>query len=260
MQRRRHQLGPALVQLARVLACCGLLAIAGTATTPRPGSAEDGVDIAVVVSLDRSESVDAAEAEAQIKGLIYTLGDQRFLKAVRSGGHQRIALSVVTWSSFGRHEEILPWQIISGADDAQAAAAVLARDFERQRKIVHGTQTDVAMGIEIGATALEHLPWPAEQRVINMVGDGVSNIGRVAFLDRNAAIARGITINALITAQGSAVRVLTEYFRREVIGGPTAFVQLTNGEEDFAQAMLRKMLLEIALLNGETRRRVAQHG
>lgn len=246
----------AAARLRRIVAWCCLVAglVAGLAL---PVAAQGAVDIAVVVSLDRSESIDAGEAEAQIKGLIYTLGDQRFLNAVGSGRHGRIGLSVVTWSSFGRHNEILPWQIIAGADDARQAAAILARDFERERHIVHGTQTDVAMGIEIGAAAMERLPWPAEQRVINMVGDGVSNIGRVAFLDRDAALARGITINALITAQGSAIRVLTEYFRREVIGGPTSFVQLANGEEDFAEAMLRKMLLEIARLNGETRRRVA---
>jgi hypothetical protein len=227
------------------------------ALTPASARASGAVDIAVVVSLDRSESIDGDEAAAQIDGLIYALNHRRFLNAVASGHHRRIALSVVTWSSFGRHDVILPWHTVAGAEDARTVAAVLRQDFGRERTVTHGTQTDVAMGIEVGAAAMERLPWRAEQRVINMVGDGVSNIGRVAFLDRDAALRRGITINALITAQGSAIRVLSDYFRREVIGGPTAFVQLTNGKEDFAEAMLRKMLLEVARLNEHTRRRTA---
>lgn len=215
--------------------------------------AQEPVDIAIVVSLDRSESIDREEAKAQVAGLIHALSHPRFLAAVRSGVNGRIALSVLTWSSFGRSDVILPWMQIAGADSAKAATGILARDFERDLLVQHGTQTDLGFGIELGIERLKDLPWQAEQRVINMVGDGISNIGRIAVVDRDAALAQGITVNALITAQGSAIRVLTNYFRRNVIGGPTAFVQLTNGQDDFADAMLRKMLLEIARLNAVTR-------
>ena len=215
--------------------------------------AAEPVDIAIVVSLDRSESIDRDEASAQISGLIYALSHPRFLAAVQSGVNGRIGLSVVTWSSFGRHDVILPWVRIADAASAADAAEVLAQDFERDIVTMHGTQTDVGFGIEVGVERMRALPWDASQRVINMVGDGISNIGRVAVVDRDAALQQGITVNALITAQGSAIRVLTNYFRRNVIGGPTAFVQLTNGRDDFADAMLRKMLLEIARLNQETR-------
>ena len=215
-------------------------------------AAQQTVDIAIVVSLDRSESIDREDATAQITGLTYALRHPRFLAAVRSGVHGRIGLSVLTWSSFGRNDIILPWMQISGSESAMRAADVLALDLQRDLETMHGTQTDVAFGIELGTQQMAALPWPAEQRVINMVGDGISNIGRVAVVDRDAALAQGITVNALITAQGSAIRVLTNYFRRHVIGGPTAFVQLTNGDDDFADAMLRKMLLEISRLNAVT--------
>ena len=214
-------------------------------------AAGDEVDIAIVVSLDRSESIDAEEAVAQITGLTHTLNHPRFLAAAQSGWHRRIALAVVTWSSFGRHDVILPWVRIAGADDAAMASAVLQQDLARQRIAMEGTQTDVAFGIETAMQQLEALPWPAQKRVINMVSDGMSNIGREAIVDRDAARGRGITINALVTAQGSAIRVLGDYFRRDVIVGPTAFVQITNGNRDFAVSMLRKMLLEITLLAAE---------
>ena len=201
-----------------------------------------------MVSLDRSESIDTADARAQIDGLVFTLRHSRFRETVASGWFGRIALSVVTWSSFGRHEVILPWMQIAGASDAEVAAAILELDYARQRVARHGTQTDVAFAIEVGMKQLETLPWAARQSVVNVVADGISNIGRVATVDRDAALARGITVNGLIMARGSAIEVLSRYFRREVIGGPTSFVQVSTSNEEFARAMLRKILLEMVRL------------
>ncbi len=225
--------------LALVLSCLPLVA---QAQGVRP------VDIAIVVSLDRSESIDVEDAGAQIDGLVFTLRHSRFHDAVTAGWFGRIALSVVTWSSFGRHEVILPWMQIAGAGDAEVAATILELDYARQRVARHGTQTDVAFAIEVGMKQLETLPWAASQSVVNVVADGISNIGRVATVDRDAALARGITVNGLIMARGSAIEVLSRYFRREVIGGPTSFVQVSASNEEFARAMLRKILLEMVRL------------
>ena len=208
----------------------------------------ESVDLAIVVSLDRSESIDAADALTQINGLIYTLRHSRFRHSVASGPFGRIALAVATWSSFGRHEVILPWMQIAGPADAARAAAILEQDYTRQRVARHGSQTDVAFAIEVGMGLFDTLPWQAEQRVINVVADGISNIGRVATVDRDAALERGISINGLIMAQGSAIEVMSRYFRSEVIGGPTAFLQVSSSNEEFALAMLRKMLLEMVRL------------
>ncbi len=210
------------------------------------------VDIAIVVSLDRSESIDAEDAFAQIDGLVYTLRHSRFRETVSSGWFGRIALSVVTWSSFGRHEVILPWMQIAGAGDAEVAATILKLDYARQRVARHGTQTDIAFAIEVGMKQLETLPWAAGQSVVNVVADGISNIGRIATVERDAALARGITVNGLIMARGSAIGVLSRYFRREVIGGPTSFVQVSTSNEEFARAMLRKILLEMVRLRRPT--------
>ncbi len=225
--------------LALVLICLPLAAQAQGA---------ESVDIAIVVSLDRSESIDAGDAKAQIDGLVFTLRHSRFHDAVTAGWVGRIALSVVTWSSFGRHEVILPWMQIAGAGDAEVAAVILELDHARQRVARHGSQTDVAFAIEVGMKQIDTLPWAARQSVVNVVADGVSNIGRIATVDRDAALARGITVNGLIMARGKGIEVLSRYFRREVIGGPSSFVQVSASNEDFANAMLRKILLEMVRL------------
>lgn len=206
------------------------------------------VDIAIVVSLDRSESIDGEEARAQIDGLVYTLRHSLFRSSVASGWFGRIAFSVVTWSSFGRHEVVLPWMQIAGGDDADMAASILELDYARQLSSRHGTQTDVAFAIQVGMKQLDAMPWTASQSVINVVADGISNIGRIAMVDRNAALARGFTVNGLIMARGWAIEAISRYFRREVIGGRNSFLQVSASNEDFADAMLRKVLLEMVRL------------
>ncbi len=228
----------------RMLLVICLLALPFTALA----KSGESVDLAVVISYDRSESIDREEAFIQISGLIYTLRHPRFHAFVAGGYHRRIALSALAWSSFARHELILPWIQIGNREQALKAALWLEEYLARGQQVEHGTQTDVAFGIELGLQRMHALPWPASKKVINMVGDGMRNIGRVAWTARDEALAENITINGLIMAQGSGIRVLSAYYRSQVIGGPSSFLQLSERNQDFAQAMFRKMTLEIVQL------------
>ncbi|MEQ9638873.1 MAG: DUF1194 domain-containing protein [Alphaproteobacteria bacterium] len=216
-------------------------------------AAQTRTDINMVVALDRSESISSLDAALQIQGLIYALKHPEFLAAIQFGEHRRIGVSVIKWSSFNRYATLLPWQIVADKADADRVSAMLGLLLLQGPGSDDGSQTDVALGIERGMAMLAEAPTAASKEVINMIADGISNIGHVAVVERDAAMARGITINALILAQGSAIRVLTSYYRREVIGGPASFVLHTPGHEDFARAMLRKMLVEVAELNRQIR-------
>ncbi len=206
-------------------------------------AAQTKTDINMVVSLDRSESITSTDAALQIQGLIYALKHPEFLTAIRHGHHKRIGVSVIKWSSFNRYATLLPWQIVADEADADRVSAMLGLLLLPNPGRDDGSQTDVALGIERGVAMLAEAPTEANKEVINMIAD----------VERDAAVARGITINALILAQGSAIRVLTNYFRREVIGGPASFVLHAPAREDFIRAMLRKMLVEVAELNRQTR-------
>ncbi len=206
------------------------------------------VDLAIVVSLDRSRSIDDVDAVAQIDGLLHTLRHSEFAEAVAHGRHGRVALSVVTWSSFGHHEVILPWIAIADRRDARRAAIVLEADTARRKTARHGSLTDHDLAIEVGLGQFGRLPWRTAARVINVVADGVGNIRRMSAIDRDDALRRGVTINGLVMAHGAEAPRLVEYFRREVVGGPTSFVLVSHTAEGFAAAMLRKMVREIVLL------------
>ena len=224
-----------------LLAPCGL-----QAGSPRAQGFD--TDLNIVVAFDRSESVTTVEATAQIEGLAYALAHSRFLAAVEGGFSGRIGLSVITWSSFGYWDLLVPWTVLADPVDAARIVAVLRRDHAERAGRPFGPQTDVAFGLErathMGRTAPFTAPWTA----LNIVSDGISNLGRVPMVDRDRALAEGMTVNALTFGRGSAEQVLRRYFERYVIGGPRAFVVSAVTPEQFAQATLRKMLLEIALL------------
>ncbi len=119
------------IRLRGYLSMTVILGAIGFAPVAAQAKATKSVDIAMVVSLDRSASIGVEEARAQIDGLVFTLRHSRFRDTVAVGWHRSIALSVVTWSSFLRHEVILPWTRIAGADDADAAATILELDYVR---------------------------------------------------------------------------------------------------------------------------------
>ena len=83
--------------------------------------------------------------------------------------------------------------------------------------------------------------WRKQKRPTNWSG---ANFGLPPKLARDRVVATGISINALA--------ILTEapwlegYFRRYVIGGPDAFVVAVRNPGSFAEAMLRKLVREVA--------------
>lgn len=203
-------------------------------------------DINMVVALDRSESVDLAARAAQVESLVAALTDPRFVAAVRAGWHGRMGLAVITWSSFDRTHVVLPWTLIDG-EAALAAAVVTIVDYQRGgADAEHKPQTDISLALSTGTRLLDSAPFQANKRILNVIADGIDNFGREAFLDRDEALAQGITINGLVHARGAAIPIVERFFENQVIGGPYAFVLTALTPEAFTGAMLRKMLLEIA--------------
>ena len=94
-------------------------------------------------------------------------------------------------------------------------------------------------------------PFRATERVIDLSGDGPDLRSLIpAATARDAAVAAGITINALaVAAAGQVTRFgepLAETYRREVIGGPGAFVVSAEDRRDIARALRAKLVREIA--------------
>jgi hypothetical protein len=127
------------------------------------------------------------------------------------------------------------------SDDDSAEA--LARELDTTSRLVYGGATSISGGIDYATRLLDRAVLAAERRTIDVSGDGKNNQGRAVTSARDAALARGITINGLAIINDEPD--IEGYYRDNVIGGDHQFVMIANGYDDFAAAIVRKLQREI---------------
>lgn len=204
------------------------------------------VDVELVLAVDVSRSMTARELEIQRRGYAAALTDKAVIEAIQEGPNGRVALIYVEWAGWSSQRVIVPWTVVSNAEEAQAFAAQLTAEFNSalRRTSISGL-LDYASGL-FEANGVRSL-----RRVIDISGDGPNNHGRPVTAARDAVLARGIAINGLplMTREGMGwqwhLDDLDEYYRHCVIGGPSAFVIPVLEWEHFPEAVRRKLILEL---------------
>jgi hypothetical protein len=83
------------------------------------------VDVELVLSVDSLGSIDDEEFDLQRLGYARALTDPRVLKAIRSGPHKAIAITLIEWSGPGITQQVVPWTRIANKEDAERVAALL---------------------------------------------------------------------------------------------------------------------------------------
>jgi hypothetical protein len=104
--------------------------------------------------------------------------------------------------------------------------------------------TAIGPALLAAAAAFDRLSQPGGRRVIDISGDGIANFGLPPAVARDRVVAGGIVVNGLAILTDEPW--LAEYYRTNVIGGPSAFVAVARTFDDFADAILRKLMQEIA--------------
>jgi hypothetical protein len=228
---------PALLRLLCAVAAAASLAGSSVAQTRPP------VDLALVMAVDVSGSIDAGERSIQRDGYVAALVHDDFLRAVRAGREGRIAALYFEWSGRVFASSITPWTVVDGPEGARTLAAAIAGLPVHS---AHGTSIARALDVAVGLMAAQ--PSPAARRVIDVSGDGPNNTGPALGDARARAIAAGVTINGLpLTLRPSdSVADVAEYYRDCVIGGDNAFLVAARGPSDVADAIHRKLILEIS--------------
>ena len=108
-----------------------------------------------------------------------------------------------------------------------------------------GWKTNIGGAIAQAVALFESAPLSADRKVIDVSGDGQQNHGKIpAERARDAAVGKEITINGLPITSGDEPEV-DRWYRDHVVGGIGAFVVVANGFDNFADAMLMKLALEI---------------
>ncbi len=229
----------------RALALGAVIAIANSPAAPR---AEEAVDLELILAIDVSRSVDTLEAQLQRHGYVAAFLNPLVMDAVRSGFLRRIAVMYFEWAGYGHNRIVVDWTLIDGEASAHAFAAKLA-----EVPLQSARRTSISSAIDFAVPSFDANGIEGTRRVIDISGDGANNLGRLVTEARDQAIAAGVTINGLPIMNGRpsfsgwrGVPDLDLYYVNCVIGGPGAFVVVANGVRDYASAILRKLILEIA--------------
>src|SRR5947209_3160156 len=211
-----------------------LLAIAGGA------AAQTAVDLQLVLAVDASGSVDQVRFELQKRGYVAAFRHARVLQAIRSGPNRAIAVTMVQWTGPALQVQVVGWGLVGDEESAATFAAAI----ERAPRELFGGGTSISGAIDYAATLFATSPFQASRRVIDISGDGANNRGRSVTLARDAALAAGIGINGLPIL--ALEPDLDRYYYENVIGGPGAFVIAAQNYDTFADAILKKLIAEIA--------------
>ncbi len=203
-------------------------------------SGRQGVDLELVLAVDVSSSVDLQEFHLQMKGIAHAFRSQEVIDAIELAGPLGIAVSLIQWSDWKNQDLSIDWMHIDGPD----AATKFADEVERVSRFGTGGSTAIAGAIQFAVRQLEINRFDAKRRSIDISGDGSANQGAQPGDFRDFAVAQGITVNGL-TIMNDNLR-LDDYYLTHVIGGYASFVVRAEDYHDFAEAMLHKLIREIA--------------
>jgi Protein of unknown function (DUF1194) len=250
--------------VACVVFLASLAVYSGSVALPEPTTA----DVALVVSVDVSESVDDARYTLQMEGIAAALEDPAVIATLTSGPKGRILFSMVVWAD--KSELAVPWVQIATKAEAFAVAGTV-----RHLKRYGGEFTCMArMFANIKDNVLPMLPVKADRVVLDVSGDGIDNCSadETTTKLRDELVKTGVMINGLpiieepgrivgsgaYRAPGSPMEylrpleareqlTLEDWYRTYVMGGEFAFILPANGYADFARAMRQKFVTEISM-------------
>jgi len=219
-----------------------LLPLSGAARAQQP------VDLELVLAVDVSGSVDPEEAKLQRDGYVQAFLNDKVQRAIRGGPFGRVAVTYVEWAGDNHQYTIVDWTLLGDAASVRSFALAIA-----EAPITSAQWTSISAAIDYAVPLFDNNGVEGTRRVIDVSGDGENNRGRSVDAARDAAVARGITINGLPILNdrpnpwgGSPSTELDRYYREHVIGGPGAFLVPATDFNSFADAILSKLLLEVS--------------
>ena len=220
-----------------------LLAIGLTAPLPATAqSTVDRVDVALVLAVDVSGSVDDNRFSLQMEGIARAFEDRELQRTILSGQYGALLVTLVNWSQ--KPQIAVPWRVIASPADAIAFAADVRRAPRRAEDF---TCMSLMMQV-VGEKVLPLMPVPADRMVVDVSGDGRDNCNPRTAVDsiRDSLVADRVTINGLPIKAGREAATIAPWYEQHVIGGAAAFLLPANGYDDFGRALRQKFIIEIS--------------
>jgi hypothetical protein len=219
------------MRIVLALICCAAAALASQV-------AALAANVALVLAIDVSESVSTDRYLLQHDGIARAFEAPKLLDAIVSapGG---IEVLVLEWSDPDKIAVTVGWTRVGN----RASAAAFAAAVRATTRTSHGL-TAIGAAMLAGAAAFDHMPEPAAHKVIDVSGDGMANFGPSPVQVRDELVAQGITINGLAILTEEPW--LADYYNSNVIGGASSFCLVAESMDSFAEAMLKKLVQEVA--------------
>jgi len=225
--------GPRFGVLCAVLA---LLAIGALVAA----EAQTSVDLQLVLAVDASGSVSEERFQLQQQGYVAAFRNPRLLEAIRAGSAGAIAVTMVQWTGPALQIQVMPWMRI----DSPASMQRVADTINLIPRQLFGGGTSISGAIDHALSLFPSSTFSSVRRIIDISGDGANNRGRPAEAARDDAVRAGVGINGLPIL--ALEPDLEQYYLQHVIGGPGAFVVAAKSYETFADAVLKKLVTEVA--------------
>jgi uncharacterized protein YbaA (DUF1428 family) len=205
------------------------------------------IDVELVLAVDVSYSMDMEELAIQREGYAQAIVSKEFLQALKALPNGKISVTYFEWAASNDQKVIIPWRVIDGPETADAVAQEIMRTPIRR-----ASRTSISGAINFAMPLFDENPYRGLRRVIDISGDGPNNNGSPVVGARDAALAKGITINGLpiMVKEPSYstmdIENLDFYYEDCVIGGPGSFVVAIKDRDKFREAIRTKLLLEVA--------------
>ena len=209
-----------------------LLALAAASVRAAP------VDLALVLAVDVSESVDAEEYELQHEGIARAFESASLIEAIRGGKRGAVEVLVLEWSDRDKQVVTVDWTRVADPPSAKDFAAKV----RASRRSSNGL-TAIGDALAAAYANFARLEDEADRRVIDVSGDGMANIGPPPQEIRDRLAAQGITINGLAILKSEPW--LDGYYGDYVVGGPGGFLMEVEDFPSFIAAMQQKLLSEV---------------
>ena len=240
-----------MAKLLRLVALSLLFALSANA----PAGAQDRkeVDLALVLAIDISGSIDPDEAKLQRDGYVQAFRDPVIMKAILGGSHGRVAVAYYEWSDAWVQRLLIDWTLL----DSEAAIMAFTTRLSNA-PISIARRTSISGAIRYAIPLFGRNPYDAERKVLDISGDGSNNDGGLVTDMRYEALKERIVINGLPIMNDRpnpfgfpSESDLDRYYLHCVTGGPRSFVEVAKDFEDFPRAVRKKLLQEVADLGPE---------
>jgi len=205
-------------------------------------STVDRVDVALVLAVDVSGSVDDNRFSLQMEGIARAFEDREVQNTILSGQYGTLLVTLVNWSQ--KPQIAVPWRVIASPADAMGFAADVRRAPRRAEDF---TCMSLMMQV-VEEKLLPLMPVPADRLVVDISGDGRDNCNPRTAVDsmRDGLVADRVTINGLPIREGREAETIAPWYEQHVIGGPASFLLPANGYQDFGRAIRQKFIIEIS--------------